>query len=89
MIPFDLAEKIKSLIEYVFMTIFVIGIFSIVLFCSREIDKQTKRGYPSSNEACRSYYGQEYMYVSGDRSPDLCVTGSGEVRYFATIPIKE
>lgn len=32
-------------------------------------------------ELCRSRYGSEWWYVSGDRSPDFCTNENGDVRY--------
>lgn len=34
---------------------------------------------------CAVAYGKEYHFVEGDRSPDLCVTKDGKVRYYDLI----
>lgn len=47
------------------------------------------KGYFTQDEACQAYYGQDYQFVDGDRSPDMCVNSNGESKFYQIIPEKE
>ena len=37
------------------------------------------------NQACRRFYGPRYVFIRGKKSPNLCVTAEGDVRYYELI----
>ena len=57
-------------------TLCLILLASLMVYVSR---------LPAPDEQCKKFYGKEYTYISGGRSPDLCVTKDGKVRYYSLI----
>lgn len=68
----------KDLIGALIATAFVI-IFAILFFSG--IDTHAK----TVDQKCKSFYGQEYVFVNGGYGPNLCVTKDGTTKYFNLI----
>ena len=62
---------------------FIIGLVVVGLFIAIASGKGGKVfNFEKENKECQKFYGKDYYYIRGDRSPDLCVTMDGKVRYF-------
>lgn len=59
------------------MIIIIIVVFIVVIIFSPKAKNQ--------DEECKRVYGSQFAFVAGDRSPDLCVTRDGQIRYYDLI----
>lgn len=70
--------------ETIFWTLLFIGMICLCIFVAAKAD--TPESYwEKLDKKCQKEYGKEYRFIEGDRSPDLCVTKDGEVKYFDLI----
>jgi hypothetical protein len=73
-----------------FFVFVILAVIIIVIFGAwHSSTRPQHKGYWTQDEACKGFYGQEYKYVSGYKSPDMCATVNGEARYYSLIPDKE
>lgn len=72
------------------ITFVLVSISLTVLFVVGLVFLLSKIPVPGSfvyepDKDCAAAYGKEYHFIDGDRSPDLCVTKDGKVRYYDLI----
>lgn len=70
-------EEIKEV--GIFSTIWMalaIGILIFLIFSAMGAEK-----VPSRDEICQKYFGKDYVWQNGYRSPDFCVGDSGIPKY--------
>lgn len=62
-----------------FITVIVVALLGLAVATRMLGDK-------SGNKECKAFFGSEYVYVYGDRSPDLCVSKiDGTIKYYSLI----
>lgn len=75
----------KTLEELLACIAVILSLFYLIWAVNKSINK----GYDSQSQACETYFGKNYMFINGDRSPDLCVSKDGDIKYFEAIPVLE
>lgn len=76
----------EHMVKFVVTLILIFTLFTLILF---SVNKVYEMMAINKNAVCKKHFGNDYMYVSGDRSPNLCVSLGGGVYYYESIPKEE